>query len=101
MEPESGAGAGDADLQISRVGDVIVVSASQVVLPDVLSESERAVALALLEGQSNAEIASARGTSTKTVANQLYAIYRKLGAGSREELVAILAGASPASGPSE
>jgi len=75
-----------------------VVSAQQPTLPSILSESEQAVAYALLAGQSNTEIAQGRGTSTKTVANQVHALYRKLGAGSREELVAILsAGGRPRS----
>lgn len=87
-----------SDLQLSRVGDLIVVSAPQPSLPPVLSESEQAVAQALLAGHSNAQIARERGTAVKTVANQLHAIYRKLGAGSREELVAILAGVPPARG---
>jgi DNA-binding NarL/FixJ family response regulator len=80
-------------VQLSRVGDVIVVSDERPSLPGVLSESQRQVVYAVLEGFSNGEIASARGTSVKTVANQLYAIYRKLGLKSRQELVAMLVGA--------
>lgn len=57
-------------------------------LPASLSPAERAVALALLEGHSNAEIAEARGTSVRTVANQLASLFRKLGVGSRAEAVA-------------
>lgn len=83
-EPVSEGGAG---LQLSRVADVIVISADAVELPSVLSESERAVARALIAGNSNAEIAKARGTSVKTIANQLYAMYRKLGVNNREDLV--------------
>src|SRR5690606_27142849 len=78
------------DLQVSRVGDVIVISADTLRYPAALSESEQAVARALIAGHTNAEIAKARGTSTKTVANQLYAMYRKLDVGTREELVALL-----------
>lgn len=55
-----------------------------------LTEAERAVAEAVLDGRSNAEIASARGTSTRTVANQIAAMFQKLGVGSRAELVALL-----------
>jgi DNA-binding NarL/FixJ family response regulator len=80
----------DCGLQLSQVGDVIVISADVLALPDLLSESEQAVARALIAGSSNAEIARARGTSVKTVANQLYAMYRKLGVSTREELVARL-----------
>lgn len=81
---------GRADLQLSRVGDVIVISADSLALPPALSDSEQAVARALIAGHSNAEIARARGTSAKTVANQLYAMFRKLEVGTREELVTLL-----------
>jgi DNA-binding CsgD family transcriptional regulator len=49
-----------------------------------------AVALAT-SGASNAEIARARGTTARTVANLLARAYRKLGVASRRELVAKLA----------
>jgi len=58
---------------------------------DVLSAAEREVALAALEGLSNTAIARARGTSPRTVANQLAALYRKLGVKSRAELAALIA----------
>jgi DNA-binding CsgD family transcriptional regulator len=77
-------------LQLSRVGDVIVFSAPSLRLPARLSRAEQAIAQAVVAGRSNAEIAAARATSSKTVANQLYAIYRKLGVETREQLVAQL-----------
>jgi DNA-binding CsgD family transcriptional regulator len=80
-------------LQLSRVGQVIVLSAPSLRLPAQLSPAERAVVRAVVAGRSNAEIAAARATSSKTVANQLYAIYRKLGVETREQLVAKLVGA--------
>ena len=49
----------------------------------VLTPSEREVAKLAREGLSNAAIAELRGTSPRTVANQLARIYRKLGCGSR------------------
>ncbi len=55
---------------------------------DGLSPSERDIVARVLRGQSNAAIASARGTSPRTVANQLAAIYSKLGVRSRRELAA-------------
>jgi DNA-binding NarL/FixJ family response regulator len=61
--------------------------------PAAFSAAEREVALALVEGRSNAEIAAARGTSVRTVANQIVAIYRKLGVHSRPELIVALSGA--------
>ena len=93
--PPAQAGDGGPGLQLSRVADVIVISADALQLPSVLSESEQAVARALIAGSSNAEIAKARGTSIKTVANQLYAMYRKLGVSNREELVAKLVDGEP------
>jgi DNA-binding CsgD family transcriptional regulator len=80
-----------SDVQISRVGDTIVISTAAVSLPESLSASEREVVRAVLGGRSNLEIASMRGTSAKTVGNQLHAIYRKLDVGSRHELAALLA----------
>ena len=59
-------------------------------LPECLSEAEREVVLLLLEGRSNQEIATLRGRSYRTIANQLAAIYRKLGVASRTELIASL-----------
>jgi DNA-binding CsgD family transcriptional regulator len=94
-EPELDAETGlttESHLQLSRVGDVIVISSDALRLPESLSESEQEVAHAVIAGHSNAEIAKARGTSAKTVANQLYTMYRKLEVGTREELVALLVG---------
>jgi len=60
-------------------------------MPPGLSAAERAVALDLLEGKSNAEIAAARCTSVRTVANQVGSLFKKLGVHSRSQLVALLA----------
>ena len=57
-------------------------------LDDVLTASERAVVDLVLLGRSNEEVALARGTSPRTVANQLGLVYRKLGVRSRRELIA-------------
>src|SRR5262245_53383763 len=57
-------------------------------LPPDLTEAERRVALALLAGCSNAEIARMRGSSPRTIANQVASIFRKLGVRSRAELAA-------------
>jgi|KBSSwiStaDraftv2_1062776.scaffolds.fasta_scaffold947626_2 DNA-binding CsgD family transcriptional regulator len=53
-----------------------------------LTPSEEEVALAMLAGRSNAEIAGIRGTSPRTVANQIAGIFQKLGVRSRTELAA-------------
>jgi DNA-binding CsgD family transcriptional regulator len=54
-----------------------------------LSQAERTIAWAVVEGKSHAEICAKRGTSPRTVANQLNAIYRKLRVSGRRELMAV------------
>ena len=56
-----------------------------------LTQTERAIVRLVLHGYSNSGIAQVRGKSASTIANQLYAIYRKLGVNSRRELMAIKA----------
>lgn len=56
-----------------------------------LTTAERAVCQLVLEGHSNAEIAQRRGTSKRTVANQLQSVYIKVGVRGRRELAAALA----------
>lgn len=53
-----------------------------------LTPAERAVMALLLAGKSNAEIAKARKTAVRTVANQVASLFRKFGVGSRAELAA-------------
>src|SRR5215831_19191309 len=55
--------------------------------PASLSGAERDVLRALMRGWTNAEIAENRGTAVRTVANQVQALYRKVGVCSRAELV--------------
>jgi DNA-binding CsgD family transcriptional regulator len=57
-----------------------------------LTLAERDVVAAVLSGSSNRAIARARGRSPRTVANQVAAVFRKLGVGSRAELAALLRG---------
>jgi DNA-binding CsgD family transcriptional regulator len=54
----------------------------------VLTAAEREIVGGVVDGQSNAEIARRRRRSVRTVANQLAAIFRRLGVGSRLELIA-------------
>jgi DNA-binding CsgD family transcriptional regulator len=61
-------------------------------LPPVLTAAERAVVEAMLSGKTNPEIARARGTSTRTVANQIANAFQKLEVSSRGELAARFAG---------
>jgi DNA-binding CsgD family transcriptional regulator len=65
--------------------------------PVQLTAAEREVLALLLEGLSGAEIAERRGTSVHTLNNQMRAIYRKLGVGSRSELVALCRSDPPSS----
>ena len=51
-----------------------------------LTRAEREVVTGVLRGLSDRGIAGARGTSPRTVANQLQSVYRKLGVASRSEL---------------
>lgn len=55
-----------------------------------LTTAEQDVALLILRGLSNESIARARGTSVRTVANQVAAIFDKTGVASRTELAARL-----------
>jgi DNA-binding NarL/FixJ family response regulator len=52
-----------------------------------LTTAEAAVLRELVAGRSNAEIAKLRSTSARTIANQVAALLRKLGATSRYELI--------------
>jgi hypothetical protein len=51
-------------------------------LPESLSPAEREVAMGIIDGRTNAEIAAARGTSLRTVANQVATILHKASVGS-------------------
>lgn len=74
--------------------DYVVLSYPQteVAAPAALTSSERAIFSALLRGQSNLQIAVSRDRSVRTVANQVAAIFQKLGVGSRAELFARYSG---------
>jgi DNA-binding NarL/FixJ family response regulator len=56
-----------------------------------LTQAELAVTRLVLEGHGNAAIAKTRGTSARTVANQLASIFRKLEVSSRWQLAALCA----------
>jgi DNA-binding CsgD family transcriptional regulator len=59
------------------------------VLPE-LSPCEHALAVGVLMGYANSEIARQRDVSPRTVANQLHSAFRKLRVSSRTELAALL-----------
>jgi DNA-binding CsgD family transcriptional regulator len=60
------------------------------VLPEGLTASERAVVHHVVEGHTKSMIAEARGTAKRTIANQLGSVFRKLGISGRGELLACL-----------
>lgn len=58
-----------------------------------LTPGEKQVIALMFQGRSDAQIAKTRGTSVRTVLNQVTSIFRKLGVKSREELIALLGAA--------
>lgn len=59
-------------------------------LPDSLSCAERAILTGIIDGKRLVAIARERGTSPRTVQHQITSIYKKLGASSRREVLALL-----------
>jgi DNA-binding NarL/FixJ family response regulator len=82
FEPLHGVGA-EVDLAIARTAPAAHSLAR-------LSDAERAIVTDLLGGKRIPAIALERGTSPRTVAHQISSVYRKLGASSRRELLALL-----------
>ena len=70
--------------------EYVVLSDDLVKSVQVLTPAEQTVLKLVLEARSNRDIAKQRGTSERTVANQLASIFRKTGTRSRAELVARL-----------
>jgi DNA-binding NarL/FixJ family response regulator len=56
-----------------------------------LSDAERAIVTSIVGGKRAGAIARERGTSPRTVRNQLASMYRKLGVSSRREVLALFA----------
>jgi DNA-binding NarL/FixJ family response regulator len=84
---------GDVRIVRMRIGgsEVVVVRApvaDRHHLSD-LTEAEQNVLERLLAGETNAQIAAARGTTTGTVCNQVASVFKKIGARSRSELAAM------------
>jgi DNA-binding CsgD family transcriptional regulator len=78
----------DLVASISADGSYAVLSFA---LPEsyapVLTRAERDVALLVLAGNSHDDIAKIRGRATRTIANQVASVFRKLGVASRTELL--------------
>lgn len=89
---------GRAEVHVSRfqLGEVQFVVASCDIRARLdrygLTPSEEAICRLVLQGRSNGEIAEQRGTSKRTVANQLQSVYIKIGVRGRRELAATLGG---------
>lgn len=88
------------DLELSFVwidGDELAVLSHPVDGPatlDGLTEAERQVTADVVDGLSNRQIALRRGTAPRTVAKQVASIFRKVGVGSRRQLVAAIKGSA-------
>lgn len=74
-----------------RSRHTVTVRRPDAVLSDWLAPAELAVVRLLIEGMSYAEIAEARETSIRTVANQVASGFRRLGVSGRAELLCLLA----------
>jgi DNA-binding NarL/FixJ family response regulator len=70
----------------ARVFAVLSLPAQASALPEPLTAAEQDVMRLVLGGLSNRDIAAARVTSERTVANQISTLFRKLRVGSRAEL---------------
>jgi DNA-binding NarL/FixJ family response regulator len=83
-----------ADVLLRPNGEFLVLSIPLPRPPEAarLTPAERQVLDLLLRGRSNAAIAGRLGRATRTVANQVAAIFQKLGVNSRGELAAVLGG---------
>ncbi|MEM7412456.1 MAG: helix-turn-helix transcriptional regulator [Myxococcota bacterium] len=79
--------------EASLNGETLLVGAHPLLdeaAAEALSPAEREVTSALLAGSTSLDIASRRGTSVRTIANQIASIFEKLGVHSRVELAARL-----------
>ncbi|MFO0740209.1 MAG: helix-turn-helix transcriptional regulator [Labilithrix sp.] len=78
----------DVEIEVADVaGERLAILTWPVVPPPSLSASEEEILRGIALGKTNAEIAKKRGTSPRTVANQVAALLEKFGVGSRHELV--------------
>lgn len=81
----------DGSLSFATHGDkqvrVISVSRPDRKLEHTLPRAELAVVRALIEGASYEDIARQRGTSTRTIANQITAVFRRMKVSGRSELL--------------
>ena len=78
--------------RVRRNGQELAILSYAIVIPPhgALTNAESEVARLVAKGMSNREIAAARATKERTVANQLKSIFQKFGIQSRVELVMLL-----------
>lgn len=81
---------GSEFVHASRVCHSISVERPELHLAKKLPQAEYAVLCGLVEGRSYAEIATARRTSMRTVANQVASVFHRLGVSGRNELISFL-----------
>ncbi len=86
-EDESVVGDLGVVVRACRALRVISVPRPELAVFDQLPNAERAIVEYLVEGQSHAGIARLRGTSTRTIANQVASVFRRLKVACRAELV--------------
>jgi DNA-binding CsgD family transcriptional regulator len=84
--------AGFEPLQVVSAGVNLAIARLSSVgpLPESLSGAERAILTGIIDGKRLVAIARERGTSPRTVSHQVESIYKKLGASSRREALALL-----------
>lgn len=75
-------------LEVGETRLAVVRRGVRVRADDALTDAELVVLRGIFAGKSNAAIALERGTSPRTIANQVASIFRKHGVRSRSELVA-------------
>lgn len=85
---------GLSESRVSAEGRIVVLELPlrRPVIPDSFTPAECEVAKLVFDGLTNAEIGKTRGTSEKTVANQVARLLKKAGVQSRVQLVLRLLG---------
>jgi DNA-binding CsgD family transcriptional regulator len=73
-----------------HLGNVVSIQRPERLLSGFVTPAELAVVAGFVEGKSHAEIARGRGTSTRTIANQIACIFRRLRVSGRADLVHFL-----------
>jgi DNA-binding CsgD family transcriptional regulator len=88
-----------SDLLAAMAGEAVGSDLARTI-PDHATRAERTICEAIIEGRSYRSIATARGTSVRTVQHQARSLFEKFGVNSRGELAALIfrSSARPAPG---